>query len=390
VSSDKALEILATLEGWITDKQVELCSIPAPSFEEEARARWFLGEFQRLGLERARIDEEGNVLAEITGAAPGRERGVVAVSAHLDTVFPRSTRIEIRRENGRLLGPGVTDNGAGLAALLAVARAAKESGWRGRDTLLLVANVGEEGEGNLRGVRRLFAANGNGSLRARLRGLLVVDGAGVDQITNVAVGSRRFQVSVEGPGGHSWSDFGTPNPVHALAAVAAKLAVASLPADPKTTCTVAEFRGGASINSIPASAFLKVDIRSTAPEEIARLSAVLEEAVIAAVDAENRRAPRARLTQAITTLGERPAAALRSDARILEVLREVDAELGITAQPRASSTDANIPLSLGLEAVAIGAGGCGGGTHTLGEWFDPAQRLLGVKRILLAAFRLAQ
>lgn len=382
----KALALLARYEEWTTARQVEFCRIAAPSFQEEQRARYFRHQFQQLKLEKVRIDKAGNVLGEIPGTAPARERGVVALTAHLDTVFPGAGSVEIRRENGRLYGPGVTDNGAGLAALLAVGRAVKESGCRGRETLLFVANVGEEGEGNLRGMRHLLA---DPRLRSKFRGILVLDGAGTEQVTVEGLGSRRFQVSVEGPGGHSWTDFGAANPIHALAAVVTRLASVPLPAEPRTTCSVGEFRAGTSVNSIPSSGGIKVDIRSGSDGEIRRLAAALDQIAQSAVEEENRRARRGRLTATVTEIGDRPAAALPPAARIIEVVREVDAFLGIHTRLEQSSTDANIPLAMGLEAVALGGGGQGGGTHSAAEWFDPSNRILGLKRILLAALILA-
>lgn len=382
----RALAVLARDQDWVTARQVEFSRIPAPTFEERARAEYFRRQFQQMKLERVRLDEVGNVLAEIPGTAPARQRGLVTITAHLDTVFPRGCPIEIRREKGRLYGPGVTDNGAGLAALLAVARAAHEGGCRGRDSLLFVANVGEEGEGNLHGIRHLLSGE---DLRRRLRGMLVLDGASIEHITVRGLGSRRFQASVTGPGGHSWTDFGRANPIHALAAAVTRLSSLSMPVEPRTTCNVGEFRAGTSVNSIPSSAGIKVDIRSGSESEMNRLVTALEETVKAAVEEENERARNGRLSYLLREIGERPAAELPEDARILKVVREVDEFLGIRSRLERSSTDANIPLALGLEAVALGGGGLGGGSHSPAEWYDPSNRAQGLKRILLAALLLA-
>ncbi len=382
----RALSILERNEEWITARQVEFTSIVAPTFEERARAEYFRRQFQQLKLEKVRLDGAGNVLAEIPGTAPARQRGVVALTAHLDTVFPRSLPVVIRRVNGRLYGPGVADNGAGLAALLAVARAARESGCRGRDTLLFVANVGEEGEGNLRGMRFLLSAE---ELRRRMRAMLVLDGAGAEHITVRALGSRRFEVTVEGPGGHSWTDFGMANPIHALAAAVTRLASTPWGGERATTCNVGEFQAGTSVNSIPFSATMKVDIRSSSEAEIRRVAEEVENAVRAAVAEENRRARSGRLACAVREIGERPAGELPEEARILKVFAGVDDFLGIRSRRECSSTDANIPLALGLEAVALGGGGQGGGAHSPREWYDPSNRLLGLKRVLLAVLLLA-
>ncbi len=382
----KALARLASYEDWITDRQAEFCAIPAPSFEEHARAEYFVRQFTRLKLENVRQDSEGNVLAEIPGAAAKRDRKIVAVTAHLDTVFPRNTAVAVRRERGRLLGPGVTDNGAGLSALLAVARVVRECAIETRDTLLFVPNVGEEGQGNLRGMRHLLS---HGSLTEKLRAVLVVDGPGHEHVVTEGLGSRRFEVSFEGPGGHSWRDFGTVNPVYALGRAVGEIAGVPLSEGAQSTCSVTEIRAGTSVNSIPTSATMKVDIRSSCENEMTRLAARVKEIAEAASEHESRRASRGGLRVAITDIGHRPAAALPENARILAVLREVDQHLGIATRLEQSSTDANVPFSLGIEAVCIGAGGRGGGTHSTAEWFDPEGRVLGLQRILLATIALA-
>jgi acetylornithine deacetylase/succinyl-diaminopimelate desuccinylase-like protein len=388
----KALARLSSYEDWITDRQVEFCAIPAPSFEEQPRAEYFQRQFTRLKLENVHIDAEGNVLAEIPGGAPKRERRVVALTAHLDTVFPRTTSVTIRRERGRLLGPGVTDNGAGLSALLAIARVVRECGIETRDTLLFVGNVGEEGQGNLRGMKHLL---NDAALRENLRAVLVVDGPGAEHVVTQGLGSRRFEVVVEGPGGHSWRDFGTVNPVHAVASAIGR--IAALPVSginppggvPQSTCSVTEIRAGTSVNSIPTTATMKVDIRSSAEAEMARLAEVVREIAQVAAQEESRRASRGALTVTINDIGHRPAAILAEDTRILAAIREVDAHLGIQTRLEQSSTDANVPFALGIEAVCIGAGGRGGGTHSAAEWFDPEGRLLGLQRILLTVLMLA-
>jgi len=370
---------------WVTERQIELTRIPAPTFGERARAQYLAARFVELGL-RARCDEVGNVVAEWPGTASARQRRAVAFTAHLDTVFPKSERIEVFRQNGRIYGPGITDNGAGLAALLGLARALRDSGLRCRDSLLFIANVAEEGEGNLFGMRYLFD---QADIRKQVRCVLVIDGASVEHITAHALGSRRYQVTISGPGGHSWTDFGMAHPIYALAAAVAQLSLASVPASPRTTFNVGEIQGGTSITSIPFSAFFKADIRSASAQEIKRLAGVLEDTVRSAVEAENRRAQLGRVTCEIKVIGERPAAELPAGARILEVLQQVDQAMGIQSRIERSSTDANIPLSLGIEALSLGAGGNGGGAHSLQEWYDPAGRALGLKRLLLAACALA-
>jgi acetylornithine deacetylase/succinyl-diaminopimelate desuccinylase-like protein len=378
----KALARLPRYEDWITDRHAEICAIPAPSFEEQPRANHMKRLFERLKLKHARLDAESNAVAELPGAGPG----VVAITAHLDTVFPRNTLIEIRREKGRLYGPGVADNGTGLAALAALARVLGESKIRTRDTLLFVANVGEEGVGNLRGMKHLLA---DAALRERVRAILVVDGPGHEHVVTEGLGSRRFEVVFDGPGGHSWRDFGTVNPIHAMSAAVSRIAALPLASEPRTACSVTECRAGTSVNSIPTSASMKVDIRSGSEPEMARLAARVAGIVNIAASEETVRAGRGQLTCTINDIGHRPAASLPPGARILGVIREVDRELGITSRLEQSSTDANVPLAMGLEAVCIGGGGSGGGTHSMSEWYDPTGRELGLRRLLLAALELA-
>lgn len=338
-----------------------------------------------LGWE-ARIDKAGNVIANLPGE---RDRPSIAVTAHLDTVLAPRTPEEIKvAGDGRLLGPGVSDNGAGLAALLAIAAM-----WKAAppvaDTPLspvLIANVGEEGEGNLSGMRYLCRA-ANVSL---LRAFLVLDGPNIDHITWRALASRRFDVTITGPGGHSWSDYGTGNPVHALSR-AVSLFADEVPANsqsgegPKSSFNFGVMHGGASINSIPSEARAKVDLRSENADRLEQMAGLLSTVVERAVDVENARGPRSgHVAGRVKEIGSRPGGGLREDAPLLECIRAVDAHLGIRSHLDCSSTDANVPLSMGLPAVSIGAGGQGGGAHTIAEWFQPDRRELGLQRILLA------
>ncbi len=377
--------------GWITERHIELTRIAAPTFGEKNRADYVYQQLKQLGLDRVRRDAAGNVLAEVSGTGPARARRFVVVSAHLDTVFPHDTRIDVHRgqarDNGRdtgdvrIYGPGITDNGAGLAALLGLARMFRRAGLRAHDHLLFVANVCEEGEGNLYGMRHLLDAV---EFRRQVRAMIVLDGANVEHISAHGLGSLRFLVKVEGPGGHSWSDFDLASPVYALAAAVSVFSTTPVPEQPRTTFNVGQIQGGSSVNSIPASAWIKVDIRSASMAEIRRVSATLEKAVHLAVERETQRARSGKLTWQIENIGERPAADLPAKARILETVQAVDQYLGIRSRVERSSTDANIPLSLGIEAVALGGGGHGGAAHSLHEWYDPTGRDLGLKRILLA------
>jgi acetylornithine deacetylase/succinyl-diaminopimelate desuccinylase-like protein len=281
--------------------------------------------------------------------------------------------------DGKFYGPGVSDNGAGLAALLAIAKAMQSIPGSDFPNLLLVANVAEEGEGNLNGMRAL-CKNG---MSGKIRSFLVLDGATTDHITSQALGSRRFEVIFTGPGGHSWSDYGTANPVHALARAVALFSETRIPASPRSSLNVGVIEGGSSINAIPAQARAKVDIRSERNERMDDLVTALNAAVDRAQEFENSRATIGKVTGKVKEIGSRPAARLPENASILTYVRAVDAHLGIRAHIECASTDANIPLSLGIPAISIGAGGQGGGAHTPQEWFSPEGRDLGLKRIFL-------
>jgi len=370
--------------------QLDMASIPAPPFGEMARGEWLKKRFRELGLGDVHTDEVGNVF----GIRPGPSRQIVSLSAHIDTVFPAGTPLNVRQQGNRLYGPGVSDNGAGVTALLAIAAALQAAGISPNTSILFIGNVGEEGEGDLRGMRHIFSTS---CWRDPIRYSVVLDGAGSDTIVAEALGSRRFEVIVRGPGGHSWSDFGAPNPILVLARMLYVFAQTPVPASPKTTFNVGVIRGGTSVNSIPESASMRVDIRSTSMAEMERLEASLRQALELAIDEEahssERRNPSQRrssgLSHEVVPIGNRPAGELDPNARILKVIRAVDAHLGNAAQIQRASTDANIPMSLGREAIAIGGGGAGGGAHTLQEWFDGSGRELGLKRILLTVLALA-
>jgi tripeptide aminopeptidase len=377
-------------EAELLERQLELARIPAPPFGEQARSEWLLERFLETGLRDVSSDEVGNVF----GVHPGVGGRFVTVSAHMDTVFPAGTPLNVRQQGTRLYGPGVSDNGAGLAALLAVAGAVCETRIKHDAPLLFIANVGEEGEGDLRGMRHIF------SDRRWVDAIaynLVLDGAGTDTIVAEALGSRRFEVIVRGPGGHSWSDFGAPNPIVVLARAIEAFTRMPVPTTPKTTFNIGVIRGGTSVNSIPESASMRVDIRSTSGSEIERLERGLRVALDQAIEDETRtmegrqgmQRRQMGLTSEVVVIGDRPGGELPSGSRMLQVIRAVDAQLGNVAQIQRASTDANIPLSLGREAVAIGGGGSGGGAHTLQEWFDSTGRDLGLKRILLTLLALA-
>lgn len=359
--------------------QKELAGIPAPPFGEAERGRWLQQRFFNLGFHHIESDELGNAFGLLL---ENRSAPLVALSAHLDTVFPQGTPLCIREEGNKLYGPGISDNAAGVVAMLAVGAALQQAGIRPATNVVFIGNVGEEGEGNLRGMRRIFA---DPFWSSSIRNLLVIDGAGADTYVTEALGSRRFEVIFRGPGGHSWSDFGLPNPIVLLSRALADFSQAEVPAIPRTTFNVGVVQGGTSVNSIPESASARVDLRSASMNELLKLEQRLRDAVKSATtpDLSGRK-----VSVEIRSIGDRPAALLPADARILQVIRAVDAHLGIKSASRLASTDANIPLALGKEAITIGSGGDGGGAHTLQEWFDCSHRDLGLKRILFTLLAL--
>ena len=385
----KASDWFREHEPQIAQWQMALAGIPAPPFGEAERSEWLSREFRKLGLTEVSIDRMGNA----TGLLPGSSPEIVSVSAHIDTVFPAGTALNVRQEGRQLFGPGISDNAAGVAALLALAAAFRHLDLPHTSSLLFLGNVGEEGEGDLRGMRHIFAES---EWKDSIASSVVIDGAGADTIIAEALGSRRFEVTVRGPGGHSWSDFGTANPIMALGQALHVFSQTRISSSPKTTFNVGVIQGGTSVNSIPESASMRVDIRSTSRLEIERLEMELRRAIEHAVAEESRAAAgryfgrrSSELTANVRVIGNRPAGELRPDANILRIARAVDGHVGNTAQIQRASTDANIPLSLGREAIALGAGGKGGGAHTLQEWFDSSGREFGLHRLLLIILALA-
>ncbi|HSU18277.1 MAG TPA: M20/M25/M40 family metallo-hydrolase [Acidobacteriaceae bacterium] len=391
----------------------EFLAIPAPPFGEAPRARWFAARFTELGLTNVHLDDEGNALAELSTApatttseadesglqatdfgasvptdgqrasapAPDINSPVVLLSAHLDTVFPAGTDCTPREQEGRLLCPGATDNGAGLTALLAIAAAIRHAELTPPCTILFAANVGEEGEGDLRGMRHIFSAP---PYAGRIRAALALEGAGASTVVDRALGGRRLRVEISGPGGHSWADADRPSPINALADALSTLARLPLPENPRTTLNCGLISGGTSINSIAAEARADLDLRSISSDALDRLEQQVLDIVSAATQGESRRS-RAHdaLRLQVRRIGDRTAGELPQQSPLALSLRAVDRHLGIATDFRIGSTDANLPLSLGVPALAIGAGGTGGGIHTLNEWFDPAGRALALRRILL-------
>jgi tripeptide aminopeptidase len=386
-----AIEWFRDQEAQFTRWQLEIARIAAPPFGESARADWLAEKFAELGLRNVEQDNIGNVF----GSQATVGLSSVSVSAHLDTVFPAGTAVNAHQQGRKLYGPSVSDNAAGVTALLALAAAVVRFGLfdlSQSSSLLFIGNVGEEGEGDLRGMRYIFS---DSQWKDSIAASVVIDGAGTDTIVAEALGSRRFEVTIRGPGGHSWSDFGAPNPIVVLARAIHIFSQIRVPSSPKTSFNIGVIQGGTSVNSIPESASMRVDIRSTSAFEIERLELELRGVIEQAIEEEDIRGknhdslPQTELQAEIVTIGNRPGGELHRNARILQIARAVDVHLGNSAHVQRASTDANIPISLGREAIAIGAGGAGGGAHTLQEWFDATGREFGLQRILLIVLALA-
>jgi acetylornithine deacetylase/succinyl-diaminopimelate desuccinylase-like protein len=377
---EQALRFFETNAAAITDEQVRICSVPATPFAEHQRAEYLGEKFRELGLSEVTIDEEGNCLGLFRGAAA---TPLIIVSAHLDTVFAKGTDFTVRRERDRLFAPGIADDGCGLVALIAIIQALRAAQIQTEGSILFVGTVGEEGEGNLRGVRHLFT-RGEWAKR-QIDAFLSFDGPGVDRITNRALGSRRYRVEFSGPGGHSWGDFGLPNPVHALGRAISRLAAYPVPRDPRTTFNVGSVEGGTSVNAIPSRASMEVDLRSAAETELRRLDAFFRRAMKEAVDEENgvRRPGDPPLKLQLDLIGERPSGETPADSPLVKLAVEATKLLGVEPRLDLSSTDSNLPISLGIPAITLGAGGTAGASHTLAEWYDPRDRDKGLKRALL-------
>lgn len=359
----RALESLRTGNEWTLSQQISICEIPAPPFKERQRAEEFARRLRALGLQNVRIDEAGNVIGERPGAAA---RPLIVLSAHLDTVFPEGTDVRVTRLADTLRGPGIGDDCRGLAVLLAVARAMRDHGVRTPGTIVFAATVGEEGAGNLRGVRHLVDVE----LRDRIDYFIAVDGGG-QGVTSAAVGSIRYKATFFGPGGHSYGAFGIANPIHALGRAVARLAELQVPASPRTTFNVGVIGGGTSVNSIAGEAWLDLDMRSASPVELQKLEAAARAALDSAVADERARWPRSNvpLGVRIDTIGVRPAAAQPDTARIVRTAVETGRAAGLSPRTSASSTDANYPMSRGIPAIEMDGGGTGQASHSLEETY---------------------
>jgi acetylornithine deacetylase/succinyl-diaminopimelate desuccinylase-like protein len=360
-------------------KQVEIAEIPAPTFHEAQRARFLEREFRRLGLRDVEIDEQGNVL----GWRPGKSEKALVVAAHLDISFAPGVVTKVRKEGARWHGPGLADDSRGLAAMLAIVEALDHARIATDRSLLFVANVGEEGLGDLVGVKHLFQ---KGRHRGRLEAFISIDGTNPARVTNGGTGVKRYRVTFKGPGGHSWSNFGRPSPAHAMGRAMAKLADIDVPTKPKTTYNVGRVGGGTAVNAIAEESWMEVDLRSESPAELDKIELRLLESARTAVDEENRKreASGALVSMDAKVVGHRPAGQTPADSALVRAAEWAVRSTGHQPQLGYGSTDSNLPISLGIPAVTLGGGGKSDNAHSLQEWFEPEGAWKGPQTVLLA------
>jgi acetylornithine deacetylase/succinyl-diaminopimelate desuccinylase-like protein len=378
-----ALESARASEAQTIADQIRFCEVPAPPFKETARGEVLKREFTQLGLQNVRVDRGGNVLGDRPGAAP---RPHLVIAAHLDTVFPEETDVKVTRQGNVLRGPGIGDNCRGLAVLTAIVRSMRDARVATPGSVTFVANVGEEGLGDLRGMKALF----NETMKDQIDRFVSIDGTGL-HVTTVAVGSHRYRVTFKGPGGHSYGAFGLANPIDALGRAIAKIAEFQVPSQPRTTFNVGRIGGGTSVNAIPYDAWMEVDMRSSDPQALAALDARFQRAVDAAVQEENARWGKPGvITVAKELVGDRPAGSVPESAPIVQTALAVGRALGLRVGLGEGSTDANIPIMMKIPAITIGSGGRGANAHALTESFDTTDSVKGTQNALLLTIALAR
>lgn len=378
-----ALDFAKANEPQAIEDEIRFCEIPAPSFKETARGEELKRVFQQLGLQNVRVDKAGNVLGDRPGLAP---KPHFVLAAHLDTVFPEGTNVKVKREGAVLHGPGIGDDCRGLAVLVSIVRSLKQANVQTPGSITFVADVGEEGLGDLRGMKQLF----NETLKGQVDRFVSIDGTGLS-VTHTFVGSHRYRVTFKGPGGHSFGAFGLANPIDALGRAIAKIAEFQVPTQPKTTFNVGRIGGGTSVNSIPFEAWMEVDMRSVDKAALQSVDASFHKAVDSALIEENTRWGHPNmLTVTKDLVGDRPAGAMAADSPIVKAAFDATRAFGWTANTGTGSSDANYPCSLGIPSLDIGGGGRGTGAHALGEAFDTTDSWQGTQRALLLTIVLAR
>ncbi len=372
-----AFERIALLDPTTLKRHIELTEIEAPPFKEARRAKVFADYFKTLGMDSVWIDTEGNVLGLLQGSEGNR---TVALDAHLDTVFPEGTEVKVRIENDTLYAPGIGDDTRGLSMLLTLLETIKTEQIQPKDDLLFVGSVGEEGLGDLRGVKHLFRSGG-----PRIDAWIAIDGGAIGRVNNKGLGSYRYRITFSGPGGHSWGSFGLANPHHALGQAITNFvqtADAYTSKGPKTSYNVGVISGGTSINSIPFESVMEIDIRSVDPARLEVMESLLEDAVNQALLDQNQRKRRGpELTVKIDKIGNRPSGELSDQLPLVQRTLAATQAFGITPYLTRGSTNSNIPIAKGIPAVTIGRGGDGGNAHSLDEWWTNKE---GHKAIQLA------
>jgi len=378
-----AFEAVRRNEPAMIDVQVKVCEIPAPPFHEDERGKELKRLFEQSGLKDVRVDRAGNVIGVRAGKAA---RPNLVLSAHLDTVFPEGTKVKVTREGSVLKGPGIGDDCRGLSVILGVLRGLNEAHVETPGTITFVADVGEEGLGDLRGMKQLF----HESLKGKIDKFISIDGTGFG-ISNVGVGSNRYKVTFKGPGGHSYGAFGNANPIQAMGRAIAKIDAFEVPSEPKTTFNVGRLGGGTSVNAIPFEAWMEVDLRSSEPAALKGLDDKFQAALKQAVEEENQRwNDRGPVTVSAELVGVRPAGQTPKDSAIVQTALAVSRALKLHDSLSEGSTDSNVPMNLGIPAITVGGGGIGRGAHSLNETFDTTDSWKGTQRALLLAVALAR
>lgn len=376
---------IKALDPTTLDDMLTIVRVAAPPFGEQVRAQLVAGMLADLGLEVS-TDDAGNLIAVPRASF---DLPPVVVAAHLDTVFPLETELTVRRNGTRVFAPGIADNARGLAGMIAIARILHEQQLRTRHPIHFIATVGEEGLGDLRGVKHLFRA---GSSYRDAAAFIALDGTGRRRVVYRAIGSRRLRITISGPGGHSWADWGVANPVHALGLAIGGVDQIDVPRQPRSSINVGRMAGGTSVNAVPAEAWCEVDVRSEAAATLAELETEVRRIFEAAVDHSNSNRKRGTpaLSLEVRIIGDRPSGETPVNSVLVRAARAATRALGDTPELVASSTDANIPIALGIPAIAVGVGGESGGTHTTDEWYSNQGGPEGIERVLLILLEVAE